>query len=59
MKGSKRAKAEVAVKLANPESVNQTEGISQEAYELMVKGKFSCMLVRSKMIFIENIACLY
>ncbi|XP_053469086.1 geminin [Ictalurus furcatus] len=37
VKGSKRIKAEVAVKHANAENENQTEGISQEAYELMVK----------------------
>ncbi|MCI4391967.1 hypothetical protein PGIGA_G00140450 [Pangasianodon gigas] len=37
VKGSKRVKAEVAVKNADPENENQTEGISQEAYELMVK----------------------
>ncbi|KAF4073835.1 hypothetical protein AMELA_G00247720 [Ameiurus melas] len=37
VKGSKRIKAEVAVKHANAENENQTEGISKEAYELMVK----------------------
>ncbi|KAF7691308.1 hypothetical protein HF521_011605 [Silurus meridionalis] len=37
VKGSKRVKAEVAVKHADAENENQTEGISQEAYELMVK----------------------
>ncbi|XP_058233272.1 geminin [Hemibagrus wyckioides] len=37
VKGSKRVKAEVAVKNVDPENENQTEGISQEAYELMVK----------------------
>ncbi|XP_066531803.1 geminin [Hoplias malabaricus] len=37
VKGSKRVKAEVAVKSIDPESENQPEGISQEAYELMVK----------------------
>ncbi|KAK2836375.1 hypothetical protein Q7C36_014244 [Tachysurus vachellii] len=37
VKGSKRVKAEVAVKPIDPENENQTEGISQEAYELMVK----------------------
>ncbi|XP_072530909.1 geminin [Salminus brasiliensis] len=37
VKGSKRAKAEVAVKTTDPENENQPEGISQEAYELMVK----------------------
>ncbi|TSK31478.1 Geminin [Bagarius yarrelli] len=37
VKGTKRVKAEVAVKSVDSENENQTEGISQEAYELMVK----------------------
>ncbi|KAM9493875.1 geminin isoform 1-T2 [Clarias gariepinus] len=37
VKGSKRVKAEVAVKHTEPENENHTEGISEEAYELMVK----------------------
>lgn len=37
VKGSKRAKAEVAVKVTDPENENLPDGISQEAYELMVK----------------------
>lgn len=41
MKGSKRVKAEVAVKSTSPESENQPEGVTQEAYELMIKGKLS------------------
>lgn len=41
VKGSKRVKAEVAVKSTSPESENQPEGVTQEAYELMIKGKWS------------------
>ncbi|XP_051727536.1 geminin [Ctenopharyngodon idella] len=37
VKGSKRVKAEVAVKSTSPESENQPEGVTQEAYELMIK----------------------
>uniref|UniRef100_A0A8B9JKM6 Geminin DNA replication inhibitor n=2 Tax=Astyanax mexicanus TaxID=7994 RepID=A0A8B9JKM6_ASTMX len=37
VKGSKRAKAEVAVKITDPENENLPDGISQEAFELMVK----------------------
>ncbi|XP_036422234.1 geminin [Colossoma macropomum] len=37
VKGSKRVKAEVAVKTTDLENENQPEGITQEAYELMVK----------------------
>ncbi|XP_042600778.1 geminin-like [Cyprinus carpio] len=36
-KGSKRVKAEVAVKSTSPEDENQPEGVTQEAYELMIK----------------------
>lgn len=43
MKGSKRVKAEVAVKHATSENENQTEGISKEAYELMIKGNANCL----------------
>lgn len=39
MKASKRVKAEVAVKNINPGSESQADGVSQEAYELMIKGK--------------------
>lgn len=39
VKGSKRVKAEVAIKTTSPENENQPEGVSQEAYELMIKGK--------------------
>lgn len=42
MKGSKRVKAEVAI-TTSPENENQPEGVSQEAYELMIKGKSSIM----------------
>lgn len=41
VKGSKRVKAEVAVKSTSPENENQPEGVTQEAYELMIKGKLS------------------
>lgn len=37
VKGSKRVKAEVAVKTTSPENENQPEGVRQEAYELMIK----------------------
>ncbi|XP_043073891.1 geminin [Puntigrus tetrazona] len=37
VKGSKRVKAEVAVKSTSPEDENQPEGVTQEAYELMIK----------------------
>ncbi|CAM4632935.1 hypothetical protein PO909_004813 [Leuciscus waleckii] len=37
VKGSKRVKAEVAVKSTSPENENQPEGVTQEAYELMIK----------------------
>ncbi|XP_051948901.1 geminin-like [Xyrauchen texanus] len=37
VKCSKRVKAEVAVKSTSPENENQPEGITQEAYELMIK----------------------
>nr|XP_021323683.1 geminin isoform X1 [Danio rerio] len=37
VKGSKRVKAEVAVKSTNAENENQPEGVTQEAYELMIK----------------------
>ncbi|KAL7829467.1 hypothetical protein AOLI_G00303520 [Acnodon oligacanthus] len=37
LKGSKRVKAEVAVKTTDPENENLPEGIPQEAYKLMVK----------------------
>ncbi|KAA0710522.1 Geminin [Triplophysa tibetana] len=37
VKGSKRVKAEVAIKTTSPENENQPEGVSQEAYELMIK----------------------
>ncbi|XP_048057272.1 geminin [Megalobrama amblycephala] len=37
VKGSKRVKAEVAVKSTSPESENLPEGVTQEAYELMIK----------------------
>ncbi|KAI4893356.1 hypothetical protein NFI96_023745 [Prochilodus magdalenae] len=37
VKGSKRVKAEVAVKATDLENENHPEGITQEAYELMVK----------------------
>ncbi|XP_076864765.1 geminin isoform X2 [Brachyhypopomus gauderio] len=37
VKGSKRVKAEVAVKNTDTENENQPEGTTQEAYELMVK----------------------
>lgn len=37
--GSKRVKAEVAVKSTGPEDENQPERVTQEAYELMIKGK--------------------
>ncbi|XP_058608596.1 geminin [Onychostoma macrolepis] len=36
-KGSKRIKAEVAVKSTSPEDENQPERVTQEAYELMIK----------------------
>ncbi|XP_016126303.1 geminin isoform X3 [Sinocyclocheilus grahami] len=36
-KGSKRVKAEVAVRSTSPEDENQPEGVNQEAYELMIK----------------------
>ncbi|XP_026144969.1 geminin-like isoform X2 [Carassius auratus] len=36
-KGSKRVKAEVAVKSTSPEDENQPEGVTQEAYELMIQ----------------------
>lgn len=42
VKGSKRVKAEVAI-TTSPEIENQPEGVSQEAYELMIKGKSSIM----------------
>ncbi len=45
-KGSKRVKAEVAVK--SPEDENQPERVTQEAYELMIKGKWS--LVQFKQV---------
>ncbi|XP_042632778.1 geminin-like [Cyprinus carpio] len=37
VKGSKRVKAEVAVKSPSPENENQPEGVTQEAFELMIK----------------------
>ncbi|XP_016351931.1 geminin-like [Sinocyclocheilus anshuiensis] len=37
VKGSKTVKAEVAVKSLIPENENQPEGVTQEAYELMIK----------------------
>ncbi|XP_016093885.1 geminin-like isoform X2 [Sinocyclocheilus grahami] len=37
VKGSKRVKAEVAVKSLIPENENQPEEVTQEAYELMIK----------------------
>ncbi|XP_073678523.1 geminin [Garra rufa] len=37
VKGSKRVKAEVAIKSTSPENENQPEGVTQEAYELMIK----------------------
>lgn len=37
VKGSKRVKAEVAVKSTNAENENQPEGVTREAYELMIK----------------------
>ncbi len=40
-KGSKRVKVEVAVKSTVPEDKNQPEGVTQEAYELLIKGKWS------------------
>ena len=39
VKGSKRLKAEVAVRSADSENDIIPEGVSQEAYELMIKGK--------------------
>ncbi len=47
-KGSKRVKAEVAVKFTSPEDENQPERVTQEAYELMIKGKWS--LVQFKQV---------
>ncbi|XP_051526855.1 geminin-like isoform X4 [Myxocyprinus asiaticus] len=41
-KGSKRVKAEVAVKSTSPENENQPEGITQEAYEFMIKETPGC-----------------
>ncbi|KAK1805003.1 hypothetical protein P4O66_019359 [Electrophorus voltai] len=38
VKGSKRVKAEVAIKSTDPKNENHPEGVAQEAYELMVKG---------------------
>ncbi|XP_062846819.1 geminin [Trichomycterus rosablanca] len=37
VKASKRVKAEVAVKTIDAENENQADGVSQEAYELMIK----------------------
>ncbi|XP_026862185.2 geminin isoform X2 [Electrophorus electricus] len=37
VKGSKRVKAEVAIKSTDPKNENHPEGVTQEAYELMVK----------------------
>ncbi|XP_067282874.1 geminin [Pseudorasbora parva] len=37
VKASKRVKAEVAIKSTTPENENQPEGVTQEAYELMIK----------------------
>jgi hypothetical protein len=39
-KGSKRMKAEVAVKSINTENDELPDGVTKEAYELMVKGMF-------------------
>lgn len=38
MKGSKRVKAEVAIR-PDSENDNIPDGVSQEAYELMIKGE--------------------
>ncbi|KAI7798594.1 geminin [Triplophysa rosa] len=37
VRGSKRVKAEVAIKTTSPENKNQPQDVSQEAYELMIK----------------------
>lgn len=44
VKGSKRVKAEVAVRSVDSENDNIPQGVTREAYELMVKGKTSHML---------------